>query len=91
MSAVDWSSPEFTRDVLLTHAMAMLTGVLVAGMLVACATHLLLSKTIPEEQKLPWILLLVTTSIVSMPVYWYLYVWRKPTRITPEMLSPRRH
>jgi hypothetical protein len=49
------------------------------------------TKRMVEEQRLPWALLLLLTSVISMPVYWYVYIWRVPTRVTPEMLSPRRH
>jgi hypothetical protein len=32
-----------------------------------------------QTMRIVWIVLMATTGILVMPVYWYLYVWRKPT------------
>lgn len=32
-----------------------------------------------QTMKIVWIVLMATTGILVMPVYWYLYVWRKPS------------
>ena len=31
-----------------------------------------------QTMKIVWIVLMATTGILVMPVYWYLYIWRKP-------------
>ena len=55
------------------------TTLVVAGaLLLVYAMHLAGTDRVPEPQKLPWLLLLVLASVVSMPVYWALYVWPEP-------------
>ena len=67
-------------------AMHVTTLVVAGALVLVYAMHLSGTKRVPEPQKLPWLLLLVLASVVSMPVYWALYVWPEPK--TPEA-SPR--
>lgn len=41
-----------------------------------------------QTMRIVWIVLMATTGMLVMPVYWYLYVWRKPPPIAavPETL-----
>lgn len=51
---------------------------------------LLAAKDASHDQtmRIVWIVLIATTGILVMPVYWYLYVWRKPPSVAavPETL-----
>lgn len=50
-----------------------------AGLLtVVYAIDLAGTPRVVDEQRLPWVLLLLLLGVVVMPAYWYLYVWREP-------------
>jgi hypothetical protein len=72
----------------LLHLVTIATA---GGLLLYYLLDLSRTKRVVEEQRLPWALLLLLTSVISMPIYWYLFLWRQPARISPEMLSPPRH
>ena len=38
--------------------------------------HLFSNDLVPNEKRWLWAIVLFCGSIVAMPVYWYLYVWR---------------
>ena len=67
-----------------------LTSLLIVGLVLACLAHLSRARDVPEEQQLPWALLLITSSVLAVPAYWYFQVWRSVEKPPPEPLSPRR-
>lgn len=78
--------PAFPDTPALVFAFALhtVTMVVVAALVVAYVAHLSKNARIPEEQKLPWVLLLVLGSVLVMPVYFALHVARPDARATVE-------
>lgn len=35
---------------------------------------------IPETRKTLWVILLLFGSMISMPIYWFNYIWRKTNK-----------
>lgn len=54
----------------------LLTIVLIWSLLAFYLIHLYKSDRVNRHQKLPWILALFAGTIIAMPVFWYLYIWR---------------
>jgi hypothetical protein len=48
------------------------------SVLIIYVIHVYRSKGISKEQKNLWAALLFFGNIIIYPVYWYLYIWRKP-------------
>ena len=36
------------------------------------------SKTLPNEKRTLWAVVLFMGNLMAMPVYWYLYIWQQP-------------
>jgi cyanate permease len=62
----------------LAIAMYLGTALLVVVLVLGYALHLAGCRLVPEEQKLPWVLLLVLGSVLVLPIYFWLYVWPEP-------------
>jgi hypothetical protein len=54
----------------------IITIVTVFSLLAYYVIYLFNSGTVPENHHLLWALVLILCNIFSMPVFWYLYVWR---------------
>ncbi|MCB0644958.1 MAG: hypothetical protein KDC44_25105 [Phaeodactylibacter sp.] len=50
--------------------------VLMVGLLVFYVTHLFKTIKIPDEKKTLWAIILFFGSLIAMPVYWYLNIWK---------------
>jgi len=37
------------------------------------------SDTIPKDQKVLWAVVLFFANVLAMPIFWYLFVWPRPT------------
>lgn len=52
------------------------------GLIVFYILHLFRTEAIAQDKKALWAVVLFMGNAISMPVYWYLYVW-KPLRSEP--------
>jgi hypothetical protein len=87
-----WALPHKSITLLSVGAMSVqgLTWLLAGGLLVYYFVHLAQARQVPDEERLPWALLLVLGSVLVMPVYWFFHVWRPIDRISPSALYPPR-
>lgn len=56
----------------------MLTIILVLGLIAIYVVLAVKNETLDQTKKIIWLVALALFTLISMPVYWYLYVWRKP-------------
>ena len=40
--------------------------------------HLFKNDRIPNDKKALWAIVIFCGSLIAMPVYWYLYIWKTP-------------
>jgi len=55
----------------------------IMGLLVVYIVHLFKTDRVPKDQKALWAVVIFLGSVLAMPVYWYLYIW-KPLRVAAE-------
>ena len=46
--------------------------------------HVFKTDRVPQDKKALWAVVLVMGNMISMPVYWYLYIWKDASRSTLE-------
>lgn len=63
-------------------------AVLTVGLLIFYIVHLFGTTLVPQDAKALWAVVLFLGSVIAMPVYWYLYLWR-PLR-APQAMRPVR-
>jgi hypothetical protein len=56
----------------------MFTVLLAMVLLVLYIVHIGMSGRVPRNRMALWIVLVLLGSMLTMPVYWYLYIWREP-------------
>lgn len=62
----------------------LLTMLEMFALLVIYIVHVFKTDRISQEQKALWAVVLFLGSMIAMPVYWYLYIWKKPKTSLPE-------
>jgi hypothetical protein len=55
------------------------TMLVVMGLLAFHVVHLFKNEALPSDRRVLWAIVLFMGSLFAFPVYWYLYVWRKPS------------
>lgn len=55
-----------------------LTIFLILGMTIFFIVNLFKNPNIPEDKRVVWAILLFLFGLFTMPVYWYLYIWKEP-------------
>lgn len=71
----DGSMPPYLALIFIVH---LLTMGATLGLLVFYMVHLFRNEAVPQEQKALWAVVLFLGNVLSMPVYWYLYIWAPP-------------
>jgi membrane protein implicated in regulation of membrane protease activity len=76
----------FFVGLLVAHTgVILLSFALLVWYLVALVRH----ATLNSELKVIWVLILFSFNSLAMPVYWYLYIWRRQSpRDTPPSGAP---
>ncbi len=69
---------------LIIFPLHFLTMVEIFALLVIYIMHVFKTDRVPQEQKALWAVVLFLGNMVAMPIYWYLYIWRKPKESKPE-------
>jgi hypothetical protein len=60
------------------------------GLLVFYIVHLFKNPAIAGDRRALWAVVLFLGSIIAMPVYWFLYIWRRPEAVaSPLPQAPR--
>jgi hypothetical protein len=87
-----FSGPLFAGVASAIFVLGLLTAIDAAVIFVVYAYHIVTNGRLTEGQRISWVLLLLTTAALAMPLYFYLYVWRVPggnagggATITPAM------
>jgi len=65
----------------------ILTILEIFALLVIYIAHLFKTDRVPQDKKALWAVVLFVGNMIAMPIYWYLYIWSEPTKLTPEPTS----
>ena len=60
---------------IISHISAM---VFILGLIGFYSMHIYKCNPVSSEKKILWLILIVFVNVFSMPVYWYLFVWKGP-------------
>lgn len=71
-------APAFTTIIKLQYSI-----LLVPFLLIFYLTHLITKTSLPRRQLTIWTFALFFASVVAMPIYWYLFLWRIPPSAQP--------
>ena len=66
-------------------AVQMIGMVWVIALMILYIVDVFRTERLPQDQRVLWLIVIFFGSILAMPVYWYLYVWREP----PPVAAPR--
>jgi len=66
----------------------ILSILLVGGLLTYYIVDLFRTTRIPNDMKALWAVVLFFGNIISMPIYWYLFIWKEPKANTDENCPP---
>jgi hypothetical protein len=62
------------------------TMVLVLGLMAFYIVHLFQARSVPQDRKVLWAVILFLGNVFAMPVYWYMHVWRDPQPDLPPVI-----
>lgn len=65
--------PRFFDIIFALHFLTMLE---IFGLLIYYVLHLFKTDAIAQDKKALWAVVLIMGNAISMPVYWYLYIWK---------------
>jgi hypothetical protein len=70
----------------------ILTILLSIGLMIFYMVNVFRNDRVNKDMKVLWAVVLFMGAIIAMPIYWYLYIWRKvsssPAPRRPETLGP---
>ncbi|MCX7425729.1 MAG: hypothetical protein NTW96_08930 [Planctomycetia bacterium] len=69
--------------IMIIFPLHFLTMLDIFALLVIYIVHLFKTDKVPQDKKALWAVVLSLGNMVAMPIYWYLYIWREHTRVTP--------
>jgi len=59
------------------------------GMTAFYIINVFLNDRVGKDMKVNWAVILFMGSIIAMPIYWYLYIWRDvPSALAPPQMNP---
>lgn len=64
------------------------TMLVIMGLLAFYIVHVFRNPALPESRRVLWAVVLFMGNMVSMPVYWFLYIWRHPVSALAPPLPP---
>lgn len=56
----------------------LLTILLVIGLMIFYIVDVFRNERVNKDMKVLWAVVLFMGTMIAMPVYWYLYIWREP-------------
>ncbi len=60
-------------------ALDIATMLVMFGLLTFFIVYVFKTDTVPSDKKALWAVVLFLGNMVSIPIFWYLYVWRHPS------------
>ena len=63
---------------LIIFAVHLLTIVWIFVLIVIYMKNLFKNERVKKEEKALWAVIFFLGSIIAMPIYWYLYIWKNP-------------
>ena len=63
------------QSIFVLHILAMLIMMVI---LAIYAIHLVKNKYLKDEMRIVWAILLFFGNMITMPVYWYMHIWKEP-------------
>ena len=74
---------------MLIFPLHILTMLLMMGLTVFYIVNVFRNERVVKDMKVLWAVVIFIGSIIAMPIYWYLYIWRDPeTPASPPQLTP---
>lgn len=71
-------SPIAVGGFIAVFAVHMLTIVLLLGLITIYIVLAIKNEQLDQTMKILWVVGLCMLTMITMPIYWYLYIWRKP-------------
>lgn len=76
----DGPRTEPPKVILLIFPLHFLTMLWIFGLMVFYIYNIFQNERIDGEKKALWAVVIFLGNMIAMPVYWYLYIWREPTK-----------
>ncbi len=73
-----YGGPAFLALGVATAALHVMTAVEGLVVFVFYVYHITTNARLTEGQRVSWVMLLISTAALAMPLYFYLHVWREP-------------
>jgi len=54
-----------------------LTMIWILGLIAIYIRHIFKTEAVPQDKKALWAVVIFCGNMIAMPVYWYLYIWKK--------------
>ena len=78
--------PPLIALILPLHLFTMLAGI---ALIVFYIVNVFRNDRVDKDKKVLWAVVLFMGSMIAMPIYWYLYIWReRPTPDSPLLSQP---
>jgi hypothetical protein len=69
-------------DVLWLVITALAAGLLSFGLMIYYIIHAIQNPQVITNEKIIWVILFVTVSVIAFPIYWYLRIWKRHEIVT---------
>lgn len=77
-------SPDPPAAMMIILPLHFLTMLEIFALLVIYIVHVFKTDRVREDKKALWAVVLFLGHMISMPIYWYLYIWNEPAESTPD-------
>ncbi|GAM09587.1 hypothetical protein OR1_01867 [Geobacter sp. OR-1] len=71
------SSVEMPLIMKIIFPLHFLTMIWIFALIAVYIRHIFKTDAVPQDKKALWAVVLFLGNMVAMPVYWYLYIWKK--------------
>ena len=90
LAPVNGSEPSdaFRYFFMIIIALHFLTMIGMLILLVIYLRYLFKTAVVPKDKKTLWAVVLFLGNMISMPIFWYLYVWKQRKDDSPEPVVP---
>ncbi|RJQ54174.1 MAG: hypothetical protein C4521_04795 [Actinobacteria bacterium] len=80
---------EFPYGLLIIFPLHLITMLDIVALQVIYVLYLIKTDAVPQDKRALWVAVIALGGMLSMPVFWYLYVWRRPDQGLPEPAGER--
>ena len=67
---------EFMHYFIIVFISAIIMGLVSLGLLVYFLIHSINNPAVHKDERLMWILMFIFIGMISMPIYWYMRIWK---------------